>query len=1186
MQQAVNRFGGYREVEYAEPNYILYALQVDDPGLSNQWAPQKIDAPSAWAITTGDPAVIIAVVDSGVDYRHSELAPNIWVNSGEVADNGLDDDGNGYIDDVKGWDFINGDADPFDDYRHGTHVAGSAAAVENENPEGLVGICPSCTLMPVKVLDAGGSGPLDVVANGITYAADNGARVINLSLGATVGSATLEQAVNYAWGQGAVVVAGAGNNGAEMLFYPAAYANAIAVASTNADDYHSCFSNYGSGFIDVAAPGESIYSTLPQDELGNDTYGMGFGTSMSTPHVSGLAGLLFSQLLTRTNTVVRNLIESTTVDLGPSGTDAYFGTGRINAARALAGETTPTTPPTGLFSNFQTASGYAHARKLARDDEGTLHLAWHAQEGSEYRVLHATSTDGGDTWSTAQVVFGSTAETYHPGLAVDGTNVYIAFPSKDGAEGYRTFFTSKPLSGGSWSTPVPLTDSAYDAVRPDIFVDPSNGRLHIVASSLEDAAHMYYTASSDGGQSWGAVRWVDPTTPTTASNTRYATVHANGDNIYIAARTVAQSLFTVYYLHTVRSTDGGETWFDQTKISSYTALLSGEYGVSLAGIGDRLYMAYEVGGNQYFRRFDGTGWSDYLQLESSGRWPSITQADDGQAWMIWENAGSLLMRHYTGSVWEPAETVLEAGGLLKGYYPNLKLGTSGGLVEWVATACNGAPYRLMVDSRPTGADAPPFVSIEDPVEGQTVSATYSVLVSASDDNAVSKVELRIDAGAYLDITSNFDSGHYFYDWDTTVYDNGGHTLQARATDDAAQSTESEIVAVTVDNNQPPAATFTCSCTALTCDFDASGSSDPDGALESYNWSFGDGNTGSGATTSHTYAVAGSYTIVLTVTDDDGATDDDVQDITVTEPATMHVGDLDGTKASVRNKWTATVTISVHDSSHSLVSGATVIGVWSDGATGTSECTTDGSGQCDVSKEGIPKKVSSVVFTVSNVTHATLSYQSADNHDPDGDSDGTAITVPPPVNQPPVATFTYACTDLSCDFDASDSYDPDGSIISYDWDFGDGNTGTGATTSHTYAVAGSYTIVLTVADNDSAADMDSQEVTVGSIPGTMFVYDIAMSGKKAGPNLRATAVVTIHDTDGNPVEGAAVYGTWSGAYAGSVSGVTGADGKVLFNSGKVRLAQATFAFTADDVIKSGYVYDSAFNIETSDSVDVP
>jgi thermitase len=143
-------------------------------------------------------------------------------------------------------------------------VAGTAAAAATDNSAGMVGICPRCRLMPVKVMDASGSGSLDQVANGITYAADNGARVINLSLGGGAGTATLQSAVDYAWNRGLVVVAAAGNNGTDSRLYPAAYPNVIAVASSERNDYHSCFSNFGTDYVSIAAPGEAIYSTTPR----------------------------------------------------------------------------------------------------------------------------------------------------------------------------------------------------------------------------------------------------------------------------------------------------------------------------------------------------------------------------------------------------------------------------------------------------------------------------------------------------------------------------------------------------------------------------------------------------------------------------------------------------------------------------------------------------------------------------------------------------------------------------------------------------------------------------------------------------------------------------------------------------------------------------------------------------------
>ena len=715
VEQAITTFQRIPEVEFAEPNYILHAVQTTGDWQDNQWAPQKLQAPEAWQQIPNPYPAIIAIVDTGVDYRHSQLQPNLWTNQAERDGSpGIDDDQNGYIDDLHGWDFANNDNIPLDDHFHGTHVAGIAAATTTSN---MTGICPFCRVMPVKVLGADGSGTLDVVASGITYAADQGAQVINMSLGGSAGAATLQQAVDYAWTRGVVVVAAAGNDGVDARLYPAAYSNAIAVASTNSKDFRSCFSNYGNytdPYVSVASPGESIYSTTPLDASGNDTYGTYSGTSMATPHVSGLAGLLFAQNPQRTNADVREIIEATTNDLGPLGADPFFGTGRINAYRAVSDLRDPTAPPEGTFSASVSASGYAHARKLVRDPSGVLHMIWHTQDRNGYRIQYATSSDDGTTWAVQPDVFSSPFETYHPALATDGSYLFAAIPSKTGASTdslYAILFTRKALKGSSWSTPVQIMGGSYNAVRPDLYLDPSNGRLHLVASSLDDSPYLSYSNSDDLGQAWGPVRSINPSI--TSSNTRYATVYAYGANVMIAARTVVPSLFTYYYLNTVRSTDGGATWFDQTQISSYMAFTTGEYGVSLAGVANRIYMAYEVAGNLYFRRNDGSGWSNYLQLESSGQWPSITQAEDGQAWMIWDLDGSLLMRHYTGTTWEPAETVLSGTGLNKAHYPNLKLGTTGDRVEWVYTACSGAPFRLDLAGIPLAPSVPPSPTVTD-----------------------------------------------------------------------------------------------------------------------------------------------------------------------------------------------------------------------------------------------------------------------------------------------------------------------------------------------------------------------------------------------------------------------------------------------------------------------------------------
>jgi thermitase len=333
-------------VEYAEPDYLAQAAyEPNDPSYGNgtQWGPQKIEAPLAWNYSKGDSSVVVAVLDWGVDLQHPDLATEMWTNADEVADNGADDDGNGYVDDVYGWDFANDDRDPQDDYGHGTHCAGIAAAA-TDNGVGIAGVAFNSRIMAVKVGDGTtGKARYSDIAHGIIYAADNGADVISLSLGGYAFSSYLESAVNHAWNAGCVVVAAAGNDNVSNSFYPAAYDNVIGVSATDQNDTKASWSNYGSQ-VAVAAPGKSIYSTYWND---GSTYANMSGTSMSAPHVAGLAALLFAQDGGRSNATVRSLIEDSADDLGDAGWDQYYGHGRINAYRALGTTSTVIEPATG-----------------------------------------------------------------------------------------------------------------------------------------------------------------------------------------------------------------------------------------------------------------------------------------------------------------------------------------------------------------------------------------------------------------------------------------------------------------------------------------------------------------------------------------------------------------------------------------------------------------------------------------------------------------------------------------------------------------------------------------------------------------------------------------------------------------------------------------------------------------------
>ncbi len=319
-------------VEWAEPNYTFELDFVpNDPDYASRQSPylSRLQMPAAWDFTVGAPQIIIAIVDTGVDLTHEDLRKGIWTNPGEIPGNGLDDDLNGFVDDVHGWDFADDDNVPDDDYGHGTHVAGIAAARLN-NGIGVAGMAGGAMIMPVDVFPTAGYGAYDDLILAMIYATDNGARVINMSLGATSYSRGEEAAVNYAWSHDVVVVAAAGNTGRNSYHYPAAHPNAIAVAATDAADASVGFSTRGD-FVDVAAPGLSVWSTYKYNR-----YSYMSGTSMATPHVAGLAALVLSFNPALNPDEVRALIEDNADDLGAAGWDIVFGHGRINARRTLA----------------------------------------------------------------------------------------------------------------------------------------------------------------------------------------------------------------------------------------------------------------------------------------------------------------------------------------------------------------------------------------------------------------------------------------------------------------------------------------------------------------------------------------------------------------------------------------------------------------------------------------------------------------------------------------------------------------------------------------------------------------------------------------------------------------------------------------------------------------------------------
>ena len=351
-----NASGVTEYTEYVQANYVLTTADFEaeatvpnDPSFPNMWGLDNtgqsggtpdadIDAPEAWDVSTGA-GVVVGVIDTGVDYNHPDLINQMWINTGEIAGNAIDDDGNGFVDDVYGYDFANEDGDPWDDDGHGTHVAGTIAAQGNNNT-GVVGVAYNAEIMALKFLDANGSGSTFDAIRAVEYATLMGADLTNNSWGGGGFSQGLYDAIELAGQAGQLFIAAAGNGGADQIgdnndltpHYPSNYDldNIISVAATDRNDNLTSFSNYGATSVDLAAPGASILNTLP-----GNSYGYFNGTSMATPHVAGVAALIMASEPNLTYDQVKaRILDSVDPIAGLNGITVTGG--RLNAADSLA----------------------------------------------------------------------------------------------------------------------------------------------------------------------------------------------------------------------------------------------------------------------------------------------------------------------------------------------------------------------------------------------------------------------------------------------------------------------------------------------------------------------------------------------------------------------------------------------------------------------------------------------------------------------------------------------------------------------------------------------------------------------------------------------------------------------------------------------------------------------------------
>jgi subtilisin len=493
-------------VKYVEEDAVAYIVgHAAPPTLeyANSWGVDHIEADVVHSAGNRGGGINVALIDTGINYNHPDLAANY----------------------KGGYDFVNDDSDPMDDNNHGSHVAGTLAAVSDGS--GVVGVAPSANIYALKVAGSDGRGSYSDIVAALNWAASNDMHIASLSIGGTSPSTTLANAVKNAYDSGVLVVAAAGNAGSSSILYPAAYEQAIAVGATDSLDRKASWSNYGAK-IELVAPGSSIKSTV-----GSSGYDIYSGTSMATPHVSGVAALVWASGVATTNTGVRTVLQSAVIDLGTSGRDSNYGYGLIRADKAVAAPDTAvpsiritspaagSTVPVGMVLVMGTSSdnaggsgvktvqvkldsgSYATATPKAPGDWSTWTMPVDIGAAGQHRILsRATDNAGNQAWNSINVNAVTASDTAVPsiritspaaGSTVPAGNVAVTGTASDnsGGSGIRT--VQVKLDTGAYATATPI---APDWSSWSISINIGSAGSHRILSRATDNA---------GNQAWNSV---------------------------------------------------------------------------------------------------------------------------------------------------------------------------------------------------------------------------------------------------------------------------------------------------------------------------------------------------------------------------------------------------------------------------------------------------------------------------------------------------------------------------------------------------------------------------------------------------------------------------------------------------------------------------------------------------------
>lgn len=861
-------------VTRVEYNYqVRIALTPDDPGFNQLWGLHNIgqtggatdadvDAPEAWDLTTGDSSVVVAVIDTGVAYDHPDLAANIWVNTGEIPGNGIDDDNNGYIDDVYGYDFSNNDPGPYDDHGHGTHVAGTIAAAGN-NALGITGVTWRARIMALKFLDASGSGFTENAIGAILYAAGNGAKIMNNSWGGGGFSQALMDAIQASNQAGALFIAAAGNSGSNNDLapdYPSSYEvpNVIAVAATDHGDLKASFSSYGATTVDLGAPGVSIYSTVPTVGNGCCSNATGYhtlsGTSMATPHVAGAAALLLARFPGGNHLAIRDRLLNT-VDPVASMAGATVSGGRLNVFNAMQVDTVAPAPVTDLAVN-QVGTHSVTLRWTATGDDGF------AGNAGSYDLRYSLSPIDEANFAQATAVTGipapatpGTLESFKVSGLVPSTDYYFALKVRDNVGNASSL--SNTVSARTNSAAVRFQDN-MESGPSNWTIAGSNGiggpaLWHLSTHRSNSPTTAFYYGREDtltyntGARNFGSITSM-PIDLTNTSDTWLTFAHfLQTENLspYDTARVQV-------------SNDNGATWTDKYVTALSTGSMVTRHVDLNAYDGQTILIRFSFDtGDSSLNDFEGWVVDDVAVTVAQTNGPPV--ANVGGPYSGYRNTPVVF--NGSGSN-DPDNNPLT-------YAWDFGDGTNGSGPTPSHAYVNAGNYTVTLvvsDGTSTSAPASTSVTIANRAPVANAGGPYNgyrnqaIVFNGSGSNDAD--------GDALTYVWNFGDG-------TTgggatpshVYTASGNYTVSLVVNDGFVNSPSVTTTVNVQNRAPTAnagGPYT-GYRNIPIAFAGSGT-DPDGDALSFGWSFGDGSTGSGPTPNHSYTALGSYSVVLVTND--------------------------------------------------------------------------------------------------------------------------------------------------------------------------------------------------------------------------------------------------------------------------------------------------------------------------------